>query len=143
MLVEDFRHFESHSDRNFKFEDKRKTQLSVSLKVFVVLDSTKVCWKQQKQNTRTLNFILHQKSLKSIQQSSRMSCLKLRRWFQKSIKNKNTQVMSVLTVMFSISKLNEHIRSCIHDIRVFVFAVFLKSSMQLETTRSPRPLNGF
>jgi len=29
------------------------------------------------------------------------------------------------------------------DLRVFVFEAFLKSSMQLQTTRSPRLLNGF
>ena len=30
-----------------------------------------------------------------------------------------------------------------HDLRVFVFDTFLKSPMQLQTTRSPRLLNGF
>ena len=45
---------------------KEKTLLFTSLKVFVVFDSTKVCWKQQKQNKQTLSFILHQKSSKSI-----------------------------------------------------------------------------
>ena len=44
---------------------KEKTLLFSSLKVFLVFDSTKVCWKQQKQNKQTLSFILHQKSSKT------------------------------------------------------------------------------
>jgi len=43
-----------------------KTQLFIPMKVFVAFSSTKLCWKQQKQNNQTLNFILHQKTSKSI-----------------------------------------------------------------------------
>ena len=46
--------------------DEKNTTLFTSLKVFVVFDSTKVCWKQQKQNKQTLSLILHQKLSKSI-----------------------------------------------------------------------------
>jgi len=46
--------------------DKEKTQLFISLKVYVAFASTKVCWKQTKQNKQTLNFILHKKTSKSI-----------------------------------------------------------------------------
>ena len=37
----------------------------------------------------------------------------------------------------------EHNWQYIHDLRVFVFEMFLKSSMQLQSTRSRRLLNGF
>jgi len=45
---------------------KRKTQLFTSLKVLVAFVSTKVCFKQKKQNKQTLNFVLHPKTSKSI-----------------------------------------------------------------------------
>ena len=45
---------------------KEKTQLFTSLKVSVAFVSTKVYWKQNKQIKQTLNFVLHQKSSKSI-----------------------------------------------------------------------------
>ena len=46
--------------------DKKKPSFFISLRVFVILDSTKVCWNQRKGNKQTLSFILHQKSSKSI-----------------------------------------------------------------------------
>ena len=51
--------------------------------------------------------------------------------------------MCVLTVMFYISNLNEYIRPCRRDVCVLVFGTFLKPPTQLQTTRSPRLLNGF
>ena len=47
------------------------------------------------------------------------------------------------TVMFYISNLNGYIRPCMRDVCVFVFGAFLKQPLQLQTTRSPRLLNGF
>ena len=37
----------------------------------------------------------------------------------------------------------EHYCQYTHDLRVFVFGAFLKPPLQLQTTRSPRLLNGF
>jgi len=43
----------------------------------------------------------------------------------------------------SISNLNEYIPPCRRDVCVLVFGTFLKPPTQLQTTRSPRLLNGF
>ena len=45
--------------------------------------------------------------------------------------------------MFYISNLNGYIRPCRRDVCVFVFEIFLIPPMQLQTTCSPRLLNGF
>ena len=45
--------------------------------------------------------------------------------------------------MFYISNPNEYIRPLRPDVCVFGFGTFLKPSTQLQTTRSPRLLNGF
>ena len=47
------------------------------------------------------------------------------------------------TVMFYISNLNGYIRPCRRDVCVFVLETFLIPPMQLQTTCSPRLLNGF
>ena len=69
-------------------KSEEKTQLFTSLNVFVAFISTKVCLKQKKQNKKTLNFVLHPKTSKSIQRSSRTSSLKLSSWFKKAPKTK-------------------------------------------------------
>ena len=69
--------------------------------------------------------------------------MKLHRWFEKGPKNENIHIMYVLTVMFYISNLNEYLRPLRPDVCVFGFGTFLKPSTQLQTTGSPRLLNGF
>ena len=69
-----------------------------------------------------------------------MSCLKLHRWFQKSSKNIHNAYMVIYSLKVTYIK---HYCHCMHDVCAYVLGAFLKPPMQLQTTRSPRLLNGF
>ena len=105
---------------------------------FCCFDSTKVCWKQQKQNKQTLSFILHQKLSKFIYQSSRTSRLKTPCQFQK-VPILKTRVL----VMYERMYAQINIRSYMTKTRVFSFGTFLELAWCLQSTRSRRLVNEF